>query len=141
MSRRVVSAVAAAPARKVRVTGQDVALAMVVGGGLAAVESMHKANGIAPATIDKACELLESTPEHVDALRAFADANFAPGDGQRGRPAATIGTVRGYRVQEVDGSDPFIRLPVALLGLPKGATARVTFRNGSILVDGEALDD
>jgi hypothetical protein len=43
--------------------------------------------------------------------------------GARGRPPAKVGEM-----------DPFIRLPVSLLGLAKGATATVTFHDGRIVV-------
>lgn len=54
--------------------------------------------------------------------------------GARGRPPAKVGDSRSYKVQQVNDIDPFIRLPVSLLGLAKGATATVTFHDGRIVV-------
>jgi hypothetical protein len=68
----------------------------------------------------------------LEALRS--DLFGEGGTGERGRPSAKIGESRGYKVQQVGDSDPFIRLPVSLLGLAKGGTATVTFDNGVIRV-------
>jgi hypothetical protein len=89
----------------------------------------------APATFDAACDLLAAQPdmqEGLAALRTDLYGDDAPG--QRGRPAAKVGDVRAYKVQQVGETDPFIRLPVSLLGLAKGATASVTFADGKIIV-------
>jgi len=126
----------ATPARKVRVTSQSVAFLMLTEGA-AAVTRLHNAPGseIAPATFDAACDLLAAQPdmqEGLAALRTDLYGDDAPG--QRGRPAAKVGDVRAYKVQQVGETDPFIRLPVSLLGLAKGATATVTFADGQIIV-------
>jgi hypothetical protein len=120
---------------KKRVTAQDVAMLMLVGGGVEAVTRLHETAGIVAGTFDKAVELLAASPENADALADLRDSLFASeGSGARGRPAVTIGQTRSYRVQEVGETGAFIRLPVGLLGLQKGQTATVSFENGKITV-------
>jgi hypothetical protein len=126
----------AAPARKVRVTAQSVAF-LALTEGVDAVTAMHNRPGceIAPATFDAAVDLLAGQPQVREALEALRSDLFGEGGtGERGRPAAKVGESRGYKVQQVGESDPFIRLPVSLLGLAKGGTATVTFDNGVIRV-------
>ena len=125
-----------APVRKVRVTSQQVAFLMLTE-GTDGVTRLHDKPGceIAPSTFDGAVELLASQPqqrEALEALRAQILGDDAPGE--RGRPAAKIGDSRSYKVQQVNDSDPFIRLPVSLLGLVKGQSATVFFDNGVIRV-------
>ena len=125
-----------APARKVRITSQQVAF-LALTEGVAAVTALHAKPGceIAPATFDGACDLLASQPETQAALVALRADLFGDDEpGARGRPAAKVGDSRQYKVQKVGEMDEFIRLPVSLLGLPKGATATVTFHDGRIVV-------
>jgi hypothetical protein len=125
-----------APARKVRVTAQSVAF-MALTEGTDAVAALHAKPGceIAPATFDAAVDLLASQPETAAALSAMrADLFGDDAPGERGRPAAKVGDSRSYKVQQVGDGDPFIRLPVALLGSVKGATVTVTFGPGVITV-------
>jgi len=124
-----------APARKVRITSQQVAFMMLTENA-AAVAALHAKPGheIAPATFAAAVDLLASVPEKAAALAALADSLCPESSGERGRPAAKVGESRGYKVQQVGDSDPFIRLPVSLLGLEKGGVATVTFDNGVIRV-------
>lgn len=120
---------------KKRVTAQDVAMLMLVGGGVEAVQRLHDTAGIVAGTFDKAVELLAASPENADALADMRDALFgSEGAGARGRPAVAIGQSRTYRVQEVGETGAFIRLPVALLGLAKGQVATVHFEDGKITV-------
>lgn len=127
---------ATAPARKVRVTAQSVAF-LALTEGVAAVTRLHNTPGseIAAATFDSACDLLASQPEVAASLAAIRSDLFGDDEpGARGRPAAKVGDSRAYKVQQVGEMDPFIRLPVSLLGLAKGSTATVTFENGRIIV-------
>jgi hypothetical protein len=125
-----------APVRKVRVTSQQVAFLMLTEGADGVTRLNDKPGcEIAPATFDGAVELLASQPaqrEALEALRAQILGDDAPGE--RGRPAAKVGDSRSYKVQQVNDSDPFIRLPVSLLGLAKGQSATVTFEAGVIRV-------
>jgi hypothetical protein len=125
-----------APARKVRITSQQVAFMMLTE-GTEAIVSLHSKPGceIAPATFDAAVDLLAGQPQHREALAGLrSDLYGDDAPGERGRPAAKVGESRAYKVQQVGESDPFIRLPVSLLGLAKGQTATVTFDNGVIRV-------
>jgi hypothetical protein len=125
-----------APARKVRVTAQQVAFLMLTEGADSVV-ALHNKPGceIAPATFDAAVDLLAGQPQHREALAGLRSELFGDdAPGERGRPAAKVGESRAYKVQQVGESDPFIRLPVSLLGLAKGQTATVTFDNGVIRV-------
>jgi hypothetical protein len=126
----------AAPARKVRVTAQSVAF-LALTEGVAAVTRLHNTPGseIAAATFDSAVDLLASQPEVAASLAAIRSDLLGDDEpGARGRPAAKVGDSRAYKVQQVGEMDPFIRLPVSLLGLAKGSTATVTFENGRIVV-------
>jgi hypothetical protein len=127
---------ATAPARKVRVTAQSVAF-LALTEGVAAVTRLHNTPGseIAAATFDSAVDLLASQPEVAASLVALRSDLFGDDEpGARGRPAAKVGDSRAYKVQQVGEMDPFIRLPVSLLGLAKGSAATVTFENGRIIV-------
>jgi hypothetical protein len=127
---------ATAPARKVRVTAQSVAF-LALTEGVDAVTRLHNSPGseIAAATFDSAVDLLASQPEVAASLAAIrSDLLGADEPGARGRPAAKVGDSRAYKVQQVGEMDPFIRLPVSLLGLAKGSTATVTFEDGRIAV-------
>ena len=127
---------ATAPARKVRVTAQSVAF-LALTEGVAAVTRLHNTPGseIAAATFDSAVDLLASQPEVAASLAAIRSDLFGDDEpGARGRPAAKVGDSRAYKVQQVGEMDPFIRLPVSLLGLVKGSAATVTFENGRIIV-------
>ena len=125
-----------ASVRKVRVTSQQVAFLMLTEGADGVTRLNDKPGcEIAPATFDGAIELLATQPqqrEALEALRAQILGDDAPGE--RGRPAAKVGDSRCYKVQQVNDSDPFIRLPVSLLGLVKGQSATVFFDNGVIRV-------
>lgn len=124
------------PARKVRVTAQSVAFLMLTE-GVHAVTRLHNTLGseIAPATFDAAVDLLAAQPETAGELAGIRSDLFGDdAPGARGRPAAKVGDVRPYKVQQVNDADPFIRLPVSLLGLQKGQTASVTFEDGRITV-------
>jgi hypothetical protein len=125
-----------APVRKVRVTSQQVAFLMLTEGADGVTRLNDKPGcEIAPATFDGAVELLASQPqqrEALEALRAQILGDGAPGE--RGRPAAKVGDSRDYKTQQVGDSDPFVRLPVGLLGALKGQTVTVTFGNGVITV-------
>ena len=126
------------PARKVRVTAQTVAF-LALTEGADAVAALHAKPGceIAPATFDAAVDLLASQPETAAALvgmRADLFGDDAPGE--RGRPAAKLGDSRAYKVQQVGDGDPFIRLPVSLLGAVKGGSVTVTFARDGITVRG-----
>jgi hypothetical protein len=127
---------ATAPARKVRVTAQSVAF-LALTEGVAAVTRLHNTPGseIAAATFDSAVDLLASQPEVAASLAAIRSDLLGDDEpGARGRPAAKVGDSRAYKVQQVGEMDPFIRLPVSLLGLAKGSAATVTFENGRIIV-------
>jgi hypothetical protein len=124
------------PARKVRITSQQVAFMMLTEGANA-VRSLHAKPGheIAAATFDGAVDLLSSQPEArsaLEALRGELLGDSAPGE--RGRPAAKVGDSRSYKVQQVGDGDPFIRLPVSLLGAVKGGSVTVSFGTGTITV-------
>lgn len=124
------------PVRKVRVTAQQVAFLMLTEGA-ASVEKLHHKPGceIATATFNGAIELLATQPQQREALETLRDTLLGGGEaGERGRPAAKVGEARAYKVQQVGESDPFIRLPVGLLGALKGETVTVLFGKDGITV-------
>ena len=124
------------PVRKVRVTAQQVAFLMLTEGAIS-VERLHHKPGceIAAATFNGAIELLATQPQQREALETLRDTLLGGGEaGERGRPAAKVGEARAYKVQQVGESDPFIRLPVGLLGALKGETVTVLFGKDGITV-------
>lgn len=124
------------PVRKVRITSQQVAFLMLTEGA-DAVRSLHAKPGheIAAATFDGAVDLLSSQTEARSALEALRSELLGDSEpGERGRPAAKVGESRSYKVQQVGDGDPFIRLPVSLLGAVKGGVVTVTFGTGTITV-------
>ena len=124
------------PARKVRVTSQQVAFLMLTEGA-EGVRSLHAKPGheIAPATFDGAVDLLSSQLDARTALEALRGDLLGDSEpGERGRPAAKVGESRAYKVQQVGDGDPFIRLPVSLLGAVKGGSVTVTFGRDGITV-------
>lgn len=124
------------PVRKVRVTSQQVAFLMLTEGANA-VRNLHAKPGheIAAATFDGAVDLLQSQTEARASLLALRGELLGDSEpGERGRPAAKIGESRSYKVQQVGEQDPFIRLPVSLLGAVKGGTVTVTFGRDGITV-------
>ena len=124
------------PVRKVRVTAQQVAFLMLTEGA-ASVEKLHHKPGceIAAATFNGAIELLATQPQQREALETLRDTLLGGGEaGERGRPAAKVGESRAYKVQQVNDSDPFVRLPVGLLGALKGETVTVLFGKDWITV-------
>ena len=124
------------PVRKVRVTAQQVAFLMLTEGAIS-VEKLHHKPGceIAAATFNGAIELLATQPQQREALETLRDTLLGGGEaGERGRPAAKVGEARAYKVQQVNDSDPFIRLPVGLLGALKGETVTVLFGKDGITV-------
>jgi len=114
--------------RKEVVNSKTVALLML-SGGLPAVASKHATAGIAPKTVAKAIsEDLAPFPEAARALQGWRDATFTPSNGKRGRPAVAPGASREYRVQAVgDDGDPFLRVPVRLVGAVKGDVVKASF--------------
>lgn len=125
-----------APVRKVRVTSQQVAFLMLTEGA-ASVEKLHHKPGceIAAATFNGAIELLATQSQQREALEGLRDTLLGGGEaGERGRPAAKVGESRTYKVQQVNDTDPFIRLPVVLLGALKGQTVTVLFAKNGITV-------
>ena len=130
------NALSSQPVRKVRITAQQVAFLMLTEGA-ASVEKLHHKPGceIAAATFNGAIELLATQTQQREALETLRDTLLGGGEaGERGRPAAKVGEARVYKVQQVGESDPFIRLPVGLLGALKGETVTVLFGKDGITV-------
>lgn len=59
----------------------------------------------------------------------------------RGRGAPVNGETRSYRVQQIKGSGPFLRLPLESLGVKKGDRVKVDFDTGLISIAPVAADD
>jgi hypothetical protein len=125
-------AVASTVARKSIVNAKDIIVALMCN-GMTGVTSLFNDKGFTVATLDSAIDTLSGT-EHAASLTSFRAANFAASNGVRGRKAAAIGDTRVYTVQEVKDTGVFIRLPVELLGLVKGADVSVSFEKGRIVV-------
>lgn len=117
-----------------RVTANDVLVAFLTG-GTDAVRDLHKRSEIASKTMANAVQALTDKGMDTAELASLADDLFPEtGTGERGRPAARVGEVRAYSVQQVNDGACFIRLPVDLLGAAKGSDVRVTFADGRITV-------
>ena len=80
-------------------------------------------------------QTMNADPEVVALCNRLAR-EFAPeesGNG-RGRIALSVGMVRNYKAQAVEGSDTFIRLPVGVLGALKGDDVTVEVEDGRLIV-------
>lgn len=123
-------------AANARANKHNVMLALILE-GVDGVSRLHKATGFSRSVAESAVEDLVNAGKSEEAgiLAGWTDDAFGPkGDGTRGRKPATYGETRTYLVQQVDGSSPFIRLPVDLLGAAKGGTVKVKFDRDGITV-------
>lgn len=121
--------------RKDTVQAKDVVIAMMLD-GIEAVQDLHNTKGFTKAVCNTAVKILEEKNKDTlaDALRDFAADTFGGGGGARGKSAVKVGESREYSVQQVKDGDLFIRLPVGLLDVNKGAKVLVAFTDTGIVV-------
>lgn len=106
---------------------------------------MHKLPGVQavcqngnPSTnvVRSACADLEAEGvTGVSKLRKWVDENYPEHEKGHSRTKVELGDTRSYRAQtkgkDID-TDPFVRVPVELLGIAKGEPVDVTFEAGQI---------
>lgn len=80
------------------------------------------------ATVEAEADRADLVEELTDLRQEFIDAKGEPG--QKGRKAPTLGETRKYNAQKIKDGDLFIRLPVGLLNVSKGAGISVAFVKG-----------
>lgn len=121
--------------RKNTVQAKDVVIAMMLD-GIEGVTALYNDKGFTKATCSSAAKLLDEKKQDTlaDSLRDFAADTFGASSGQRGKSAVKVGESREYSVQQVKDGDLFIRLPVGLLGVTKGAKIEVSFTDTGIVV-------
>src|SRR5690606_19122514 len=88
---------------------KDVQLAYLME-GISAVEAMVKAKRASPSTIRRALKKLQEAGSDVVALERWVAVHIGPIGRSRNAPGA--GDTRSYKVQQVKGSGPFLRLPL-----------------------------
>lgn len=110
---------------------KDVQLAYLME-GVAAVEAMVKSKRASPSTIRRALKKLQEAGSDVVALERWVATHIGPIG--RSRNAPNAGDVRSYKVQQVKGSGPFLRLPLDCLGVEKGSVIWVQFEGERIIV-------
>lgn len=125
-------------------TYKDVFMAFMIGG----VEAVQNLEGAVSAdTLWTAYDNLEPTGRDRSALKNYIlethGERQVSGTG-RGRGAPQVGESRNYKIQALPQKDdtgavtgegePFIRLPLSTLGLPKGAVVRAEFEDGQIVI-------
>lgn len=118
-------------------TYKDIAL-LFLASGISAVEESFKAEEASPDVFVKACDHLRDShaQQDIGPFEAFIVANIEIEEGPgRGRPGPEVGNSRVYKAQRVGENEPFIRLPVHLLGCRKGSPVKVTFQDGKMLVE------
>ncbi len=110
---------------------KDVQLAYLME-GIGAVEAMVEARRASPSTIRRALRKLQEAGSDVAALERWVATNIGPIGRSRSAPGA--GDVRSYKVQQVKGSGPFLRLPLDCLEVEKGGVIWVQFEGERIIV-------
>lgn len=110
---------------------KDVQLAYLME-GVSAVEALVRAKRASPSTIRRALKKLQEAGSDVTALERWMAMNIGPIGRSRSAPA--VGDLRSYKVQQVRGTGPFLRLPLDCLGVEKGGVIWVQFDGEKIVV-------
>lgn len=108
---------------------------------------MHKLQGVqelceqgnpSANVVRNACADLEAEGvPGVSKLRKWVDENYPETEKGHSRTKVELGDTRSYRAQTKGKDieeDPFVRVPVELLGIAKGQKAAVTFEEDKIVI-------
>lgn len=123
------------PSKKRGITHKDVVI-MFLAEGLSLIEKNFQSGKVTITALRRAAlDLKESYPERSDLLTAFVD-NLPPAG--RGRTAPKAGDERDYKAQKIGTNEPFLRLPLSVLGVKKGEAVTVLFQEGVLKVTKKA---
>lgn len=128
----VVNTAAAVKESRTLVSHKDVSIAFLVGGVDGAVETLTGCSNPAK-SLEKAIASLNEQGADTAQLADYAAEHFPVGT--RGRTAPGVGETRTYKAQQLKDNDPFLRVPVAALGLKKGESAHLSFESGRIVIE------
>ena len=119
----------------IRITSKDLEIAFLIG-QLDGVNDLVKQAGKVPGkkVFNQALTSLDSKGLETAQLAEFITDLFPSSGKGRGKQQPVAGEVRGYSVQRVKNSAPFIRLPLSILNVKQGDTVEVTFNDGNIIV-------
>jgi len=126
--------------RKKPYTWRNAALDYLTGGiGLVETRLVEHSNAVA--LLENLINDLRKREQNVTELQALLQVFQMRKDGsvKAGRKPVSVGTTRDYSVQQVtndigDLGEPFLKIPVAMLGLVKGSKGRVSFQDGVITI-------
>lgn len=110
---------------------KDVEIAYLLD-GIAGVERLIAGRRSPAPVLRRALRDLKAQGRSVDALEAFIAEKF--GSSGRGRSVPSPGEERRYRAQQIKTGGAFLRLPLNVLGVPKGGNVRVRFDRDRIVV-------
>lgn len=119
--------------QKEKVSYKDVMI-LLLAEGLSAVEASFKDGTFSRHNLQAAVEhLAVCMPRQSEDLAKFL-AQAAPVRPHRGRVAPQTGDERDYKAQQVNDTDPYLRLPLSTLGAKKGDIVRVRFEADRLVV-------
>lgn len=120
-------------APKEKVSYKDVMI-LLLSEGLSAVEAAFNDGTFSSHNIRVAVDhLAVRMPRQAEDLSKFLD-RVAPTRPHRGRIAPQTGDERDYKAQQVNDTDPYLRLPLSTLGVKKGDVVRVRFEADRLVV-------
>jgi hypothetical protein len=119
----------------IRVTSKDLEIAFLIG-NLGGISDLVKEAGKTPGkkVFNQALTSLDSKGLETAQLAEFIGELFPASGKGRGKQQPVAGEVRGYSVQRVKNSAPFIRLPLSILGVSRGQEVQVKFNGDHIVV-------
>jgi hypothetical protein len=100
--------------------------------GLSPIIKLHEEKKVSTTTIIRAVTALKSVGKTRSSLENWVSENLRVGS--RGRTVPKIGQERNYRAQQINESDPFLRLPLSALRALKGDVFSVSFEKDRIIV-------
>ena len=117
-----------------RITSKDLQIAFLIGGldGVKASFAQGKTPG--KKVFNQALSDLDATGIEVTEFAALITTMFPASGKGRGKQQPVAGEIRGYSVQKVKNSAPFIRLPLSILDVAQGQEVKVRFENNKIVV-------
>ena len=126
------------PSKKRGITYKDVVI-MFLAEGLSPIEKNFQSGKVTITALRRAAlDLKESYPERSDLLTAFVDKVQPVQPAVRGRTAPKAGDERDYKAQKIGTNEPFLRLPLSVLGVKKGEAVTVLFQEGVLKVTKKA---
>ena len=126
------------PSKKRGITHKDVVI-MFLAEGLSLIEKNFQSGKVTITALRRAAlDLKESYPERSDLLTAFVDKVQPVQPAGRGRTAPKAGDERDYKAQKIGTNEPFLRLPLSVLGVKKGEAVTVFFQEDLLKVTKKA---